>query len=406
MKQKLNFNNTLKQTFKLNQTIINSLDFLKIDNNELAKLINEALQTNPFLETHNFYNQQDNNYLESISAPSSLSDDLYKQLLTISFSYDKQIMSFLIDSLNNSGFLSYSENEYLDSLNISKNDFYYHLRILQSLEPIGVGAFDIIDSICIQLKHLHKEKTCQLLKKHKNTILSYNYQKIQDATHLSKIEIDQLFNDIRLCNPYPCSQYNNEHNNYITPDIEIYIEDQQIFIQPVNQPNVVVNNVLYNAVKNNDTMRDYFKNASFIVENLTKRNQTLLMITNELVRIQQGYFLYGDELQPCTLSNLARICGYHESTISRTVNQKYYMFNNEVYPLKNLLVSKTNSGDSSDAIKKAIIDIIHHENKYKPFSDENIVEQLEKLDLYCSRRVISKYRKQLNIPSSSKRKRR
>lgn len=405
MKQKFNYNQTLKQTFQLNQTMINSLDFLKIDNNELAKLINDALQTNPFLETHSFYNQQDDNILENIFVPSSLSDDLYKQLLTISFSYDKHIMSFLIDSLNNRGFLSYSEDEYLDALNISKKDFYYHLHILQSLEPIGVGAFDIIDSICIQLKHIHKDKTYHLLKKHKNIILSYNYQKIQDVTHLSKIEIDQIFDDIRLCNPYPCSQYSSDHSAYITPDIEIYIEDQQILIQPINQPNVVVNNDLYNAVKDNDRMKEYFKNASFIVENLTKRNQTLLMIANELVKIQQGFFLYNDELQPCTLSDLARICGYHESTISRTVNQKYYMFNNEVYPLKNLLVSKTNSGDSSDAIKKAIIDIIHHENKYKPLSDESIVEQLEKLDLYCSRRVISKYRKQLNIPSSSKRKR-
>ena len=405
MKQKFNFNQTLKQTFKLNQTMINSLDFLKIDNNELAKLINDALQTNPFLETQGFYNKEDDKFLESISSPSSLLVDLYKQLLTISLSYDEHIMSFLINSLNDKGFLSYNESEYLETLKISKKNFYYHLDILQSLEPTGVGAFDIIDSICIQLKALNKNKTYHLLKKYKNTILTYNYQKIQEITQLNKTEINQIFDDIKLCNPYPCSEYNFESDVYISPDIKIYIEDQQILIQPVNQPNVVVNNDLYNAVKDNDKMKEYFKDASFIVENLTKRNQTLLMITNELVKIQQGYFLYNDELQPCTLSDLANICGYHESTISRTLNQKYYTFNNEVYPLKNLLVSKTNSGDSSDAIKKAILDIIHHENKSTPLSDESITKQLERQDLFCSRRVISKYRKQLNIPSSSKRKR-
>lgn len=174
--------------------------------------------------------------------------------------------------------------------------------------------------------------------------------------------------------------------------------------------NIYSNKYLFNLLINKMllimiTMKKYFKEATFIVEYLTKRNQTLLMIANELVKIQQGYFLYNDELLSCTLSDLATLCGYHESTISRTVNHKYYMFNNEVYPLKNLLVSKTSSGDSSDAIKKAIIDIVNNENKNKPLSDENIVEQLQKLDLYCSRRVISKYRKQLNIPSSSKRKR-
>lgn len=405
MKQKFNFNQTLKHSLQLNPSMIHSLDFLKTDNHELSQLINEALQTNPFLETRGSYKQQDDYFLENISVPLSLSDDLYKQLCAISFSYDKNIMSFLIDSLNHKGFLSYTEKEYLDILKISKKDFYYHLNILQSLEPVGVGAFDMIDSICIQLQSMHKEKTYQLLKKHKNIILSYNYQKIQDITHLSKVEIDQLFDDIRLCNPYPCSQYNNNIDHYMIPDIEIYVEDSQIIVQPINQPDVVVNSNLYNIVKDNEKMKEYFKNASFIVENLTKRNQTLLMIANKLVNIQKGYFLYNDELQPCTLSDLANICSYHESTISRTVNHKYYMFNHDVYPLKNLLVSKTNSGDSSDAIKKAIIDIIHHENKEKPLSDEGIVEQLEKLDLYCSRRVISKYRKQLNIPSSSKRKR-
>lgn len=138
-------------------------------------------------------------------------------------------------------------------------------------------------------------------------------------------------------------------------------------IEPINQPNVVINNDLYDAVRDNDKMKEYFKEATFIVENLTKRNQTLLMIANELVKIQQGYFLYNDELQPCTLSDLAQLCGYHESTISRTVNQKYYMFNNEVYPLKNLLVSKTNSGDSSDAIKKQLLILSTMKIKRNPY---------------------------------------
>lgn len=404
MKQKLNFNQALKQTFQLNQTMIHSLDFLKIDNNELVKLIHDALQTNPFLEAHHLYDQQDNHYLENISTASSLTDDLYKQLLTVSFPYNQQIMSFLIHSLDDRGFLSYSENEYLDALKISKEDLYSHLNILQSLEPMGVGAFDIVDSICIQLKAHNKNKTYHLLKEHKNTILSYNYQKIQEQLQLSKIEIDQLFNDIRACNPYPCSEYHFDDHNYITPDIEINIEDDQIIIQPINQPDIVVNDHLYKAVKEHDKMKEYFQEATFIMENLTKRNQTLLMITNELVKIQQGYFLYNDELSPCTLSELAQLCGYHESTISRTLHHKYYLFNNEIYPLKNLLVSKTSSGDSSDAIKKAIVNIVNNEDKSKPLSDENIVKQLEKIDLYCSRRVISKYRQQLNIPSSSKRK--
>ena len=78
----------------------------------------------------------------------------------------------------------------------------------------------------------------------------------------------------------------------------------------------------------------------------------------------------------CTLADLAQKCGFHESTISRTLHHKYYRFNNEVYPLKNLLVSKTLSGDSSDSIKKAIVLLIHNEDKQKTLNDEAIVSKL------------------------------
>ena len=151
-------------------------------------------------------------------------------------------------------------------------------------------------------------------------------------------------------------------------------------------------------------MKDYFNEAHFLMENMTKRNQTVLIVANALVNIQSGYFLYDDELYPCTLSQLASETGFHESTISRTLNNKYYSFNGEAYPLKKLLVSQTASGDSSDSIKKAIVELVDDEDKEHPLSDNQILKKLEELELHCSRRVIVKYRQQLNIPSSTKRK--
>ena len=406
MKQQLNYNQTLKQTFKLNQKMLNSLDFLKLDNNELNKIIDDALQSNPFLEGQSQTYYQHDQFIENISTMPTLQSDLYKQLLTCPWTYDHKIMSYLIESLNEHGFLSYSKEDYIQALQITEATFDQHLHILQSLEPAGVGGQDTIDSVCIQLKKLNKLDAYNLMKQYKDIILTQNYSQIEKRTKLTKKEIDTLFNDIRLCNPFPCSFYEpQDYKNYVSPDIEILIENNQIIVQPTNQPNLMLNNNLYEAVKANLQMKEYFQEASFILENLTKRNKTILMITNQLVRIQKGYFLYHDELIPCTLSDLASACGFHESTVSRTLNQKYYLFNNEIYPLKTLLVSKTISGDSSDSIKKAMITIIENEDKTCPLSDEAIVARLAEIDLYCSRRVISKYRKQLMIPSSSKRRR-
>ena len=160
----------------------------------------------------------------------------------------------------------------------------------------------------------------------------------------------------------------------------------------------------YEKVKKDENMKAYFNEAHFLMENMTKRNQTVLIVANALVNIQSGYFLYDDELYPCTLSQLASETGFHESTISRTLNNKYYSFNGEAYPLKKLLVSQTASGDSSDSIKKAIVELVDDEDKEHPLSDNQILKKLEELELHCSRRVIVKYRQQLNIPSSTKRK--
>lgn len=405
MKQSFSYQQTLKQTLSINQKMLRSLDYLKVDNIKLQELISHALQQNPFLEYQT--NTQVNdvlNYLENISKKPSLKEELYKQLCTVTQDYEETIIQYIIESLDDKGFLSDDIQTYLQDLHIDEETFNKHLEIVQSFEPAGVAARNSIDAICLQLKRKQYIKAYSLMKKYQDIILSQNYNHIASTCHMDKKEIEELFKQIRSCNPFPCSDYTNVSNIYSSPDIMIDIEDDQVFITPINQPNIMLNDSLYQAVKTHPEMKEYFQEAHFILENLTKRNQTILMIANELVNIQEGYFIYHDELKPCTLKDISIRCGFHESTISRTLHNKYYLFNNEIYPLKHLLVSKTSSGDSSDAIKKALVLLIHNEDKSYPLSDEKIAKELENMDLYCSRRVIAKYREQLRIPSSLKRK--
>ncbi len=326
------------------------------------------------------------------------------QLSACTRPYNEDLMDYLIESLDDSGFLSYPIDQYLTDLDIDRELLDAHLDILRSFEPNGVGAADAIDSILIQLKNNNKTKSYTLFRDYQDVILTQNYSLIKQKTGLKKEEIDHLFYEIRSCNPFPCNMYSSSQDDYISPDILIEVEDSNIMITPINQPELIVNDLLYEKVKNDENMKSYFNDAHFLIENLTKRNQTVLFVANALVDIQSGYFLYDDELYPCTLSQLASKTGFHESTISRTLNNKYYSFNGEVYPLKQLLVSQTASGDSSDSIKKAIVELVDSEDKEHPLSDNQILKKLEELELHCSRRVIVKYRQQLNIPSSTKRK--
>ena len=404
MKQKMQYIQTLKQTLKLNQKLLKSLDFLTDNIDDINKVVQQVLETNPFLELKSPKNYDTQQFIESISNKRSLKDDLYLQLSACTRPYNEDLMDYLIESLDDSGFLSYPIDQYLTDLDIDREMLDAHLDILRSFEPNGVGAADAIDSIIIQLKNNNKTKSYTLFRDYQDVILTQNYSLIKQKTGLKKEEIDHLFYEIRSCNPFPCNKYSSSQDDFISPDILIEVEDSNIMITPINQPELIVNDLLYEKVKNDENMKSYFNDAHFLIENLTKRNQTVLFVANALVDIQSGYFLYDDELYPCTLSQLASETGFHESTISRTLNNKYYSFNGEVYPLKQLLVSQTASGDSSDSIKKAIVELVDSEDKEHPLSDNQILKKLEELELHCSRRVIVKYRQQLNIPSSTKRK--
>lgn len=245
MKQKMQYIQTLKQTLKLNQKLLKSLDFLTDNIDDINKVIQDILETNPFLELKSSKNYDNQQFIESISNNRTLKDDLYYQLYAYTQPYNEDVMTYLIESLDDSGFLSYPIDQYVSDLHIDQDTLDTHLDILRSFEPNGVGAADAIDSILIQLKNNNKTKSYTLFRDYQDVILTQNYSLIKQKTGLNKEEIDHLFYEIRSCNPFPCNMYNTSHDDYVSPDILIEVEDSDITITPVNQPDLMVNDILY-----------------------------------------------------------------------------------------------------------------------------------------------------------------
>ena len=270
MKQKMQYIQTLKQTLKLNQKLLKSLDFLTDNIDDINKVVQQVLETNPFLELKSPKNYDTQQFIESISNKRSLKDDLYLQLSACTRPYNEDLMDYLIESLDDSGFLSYPINQYLTDLDIDREMLDAHLDILRSFEPNGVGAADAIDSIIIQLKNNNKTKSYTLFRDYQDVILTQNYSLIKQKTGLKKEEIDHLFYEIRSCNPFPCNMYSSSQDDYISPDILIEVEDSNIMITPINQPELIVNDLLYEKVKNDENMKSYFNDAHFLIENLTR----------------------------------------------------------------------------------------------------------------------------------------
>ena len=163
MKQKMQYIQTLKQTLKLNQKLLKSLDFLTDNIDDINKVIQDILETNPFLELKSSKNYDNQQFIESISNKRSLKDDLYYQLYAYTHPYNEDVMTYLIESLDDSGFLSYPLDQYMSDLHIDQDMLDAHLDILRSFEPNGVGASDAIDSILIQLKNNIKLKPIHYL---------------------------------------------------------------------------------------------------------------------------------------------------------------------------------------------------------------------------------------------------
>lgn len=402
MKQSLRMTQKLKQTLHLSLSMKQALDILKMNQSDLISCIEDFVNANPVIEytpsvdMHQYLN-------EALSQKVTLKEELYMQLHTTQEKYDEKIANFIIESLNEKGFLSYSFAEYIKLLNIDTATFKKTLSIIQSFEPSGVAAQNSIDSISIQLKQQYLLDAALIWDNHQDALVKHNIEQIAKKTNLSKEQVLECIDDIRSCDPFPCRNYKTTEDVVLIPDFEIVIIDDEIQIIPKQIGHIYIDDELKHTSISNE-LKDYFAEAYYFVDSLNKRNKTLLQMANELVHIQKNYFLFNDERKPCTLQDIANKSGFHESTVSRTLSNKFYLFENEVYPVKSLFVSATKQGSSKDAILKALKKFINEEDKTNPLADYELVEKLSDLELYVSRRAIAKYRDQLHIPNSKMRK--
>ncbi|NBK97556.1 MAG: RNA polymerase subunit sigma-54 [Erysipelotrichia bacterium] len=402
MKQDLLLKQKLNQTLHLSLSMKNALDILKMDQSDLMECINEIVANNPVIE---YTPSADIHQLiqETMTCEKTLNDDLYLQLHTCQKPYDEKVAHFIIESLDEHGFLSYSVKQYCDELCISKQKLMKHLALIRSFEPAGVGAINSTHSIILQLQRQYLSEAEDIFTNYQKELITKDYSAIAKAKHLDLAEVLAYIDDIKECDPFPCRNYQKQHDKLIIPDFEVVVHRDEIEIIPKQIGHIAIEDEL-ETMKTNPALKDYFQEAYYFIDSLSKRNKTLLVMANELIHLQRNYFLYHDELKPCTLMDIAEKCHFHESTVSRTLSNKYFMFQKEVYPVKSLFVSATKDGSSKDSILKAIAKLVNAEDKKQPLADFEIVKQLAEMELYVSRRAIAKYRKQLHIPNSKERK--
>lgn len=430
----MDLNNTIsqQQTNSLTPKMVEELKILQMSNYELEEYIDNQLLENPLLDNENDEDQslpfetdsyinhdRKKDFTEYTSLPISLRQYLKTQVREMSVSEKlKQIVFYLIENLNEDGYLATSVEEASSDLSIPAERVNQALKLIQRLEPAGVGARTLKECILLQLRRKNKvdQNIINIIKNHLMPLAHRKYSEICAKTGLAKKEVIVIHRLIKNTDPKPGQRFSNE----IKPE---YIEPELI-LQQVNQHFIVLFNYEWNidlklnsvykqmTATDSKELNKYLKakihKANEIIRAVNQRKKTIIDVATYIMNYQSEFFKEGyKKLKPLTLKMVAENVGLHESTISRTVNGKYIQTPKGIFELKYFFSSQFTSSDSSHSstyIKKKIETIINEEDKSKPLSDEQIKKLFEMAGIKVARRTISKYREELQILPSNMRK--
>jgi len=358
----------------------------------------------------------------------TLQDHLTWQMQLTPFSdSDLLIATAIIDSIDDSGYLTTSCESILESLSpeiegLELDEVLVVLKRIQHFDPVGVAARSTQECLQIQLQHLPKatpwlNEALMILELHMDLLGNRDYRTLARKTKLKETQLAEIMRLIQSLEPRPGNQIEDSQAQYIVPDVYVKkIAGQwRVSLNPDCDPNLSVNQQYADLCKGNISKTDsqfikgHLQEAKWFIKSLESRNETLLKVSNCIVQQQQPFFEYGDEaMKPMVLNDVAFEVEMHESTISRVTTQKFMHTPRGIYELKFFFSSHvaTESGGecSSTAIRALIKKLVSAEITSKPLSDNKITQLLEDQGIQVARRTIAKYRESLGIPPSNQRK--
>lgn len=360
----------------------------------------------------------------------SIQDYLLWQMRLTPFSdIDRMIATAIIDSIDESGYLTTSLDDILLSVNndemaepVELDEVECVLKRVQLFDPIGVGARTPQECLLIQLRQFDEQtpwlsEARGLLENYSDLLSSKDYRTLMRKSRLKEDELREALKLLQTLNPRPGSTLITKEPEYVIPDVSVYKKAGRWVVE-LNQdslPKLSVNSqyaAMSRSAKNSsDTqyIRAHMQEAKWFIKSLESRNETLLKVANCIVQQQIGFFEHGPEMmKPMVLNDVAEMVEMHESTISRVTTQKYMHTPRGIFELKYFFSSHvaTEAGGecSSTAIRALIKKLVAAEKPNKPLSDSKIADLLADQGIMVARRTIAKYRESLSIPPSNQRK--
>jgi RNA polymerase sigma-54 factor len=358
-----------------------------------------------------------------VSAETTLADWLREQLvLAIADPARRMIGQYLIDLVDESGYLSADLAAVAEKLGTSVNEIEAVLTILQGFDPAGICARDLAECLALQLKERNRfDPAMQALITRLDLLAKRDFSALKKICGVGDEDLADMMAEIRHLNPKPGLAFGSAIVQPIVPDVFVRAAADGGWIVELNSdtlPKVLVNQTYYtrvSATTRGDAEKSYLadclQNATWLVRALDQRARTILKVANEIVRQQDAFFARGvQHLRPLNLKTVAEAIGMHESTVSRVTANKYMATSRGIFELKYFFTSAiaaAHGGEahSAEAVRHRIKQLIDGESAADVLSDDTIVEKLRAAGIDIARRTVAKYREAMRIPSSVQRRR-
>lgn len=368
-------------------------------------------------------------YPQLAAARTSLRDHLCEQLVGMQCTQrDRALVHTLIGALDDDGYLDSSLEEIREllppALAVEPEELATALKLLQSLDPVGVGARDLRESLLLQIDRgeaarSHAPGVVRLARaivdEHLPALAAHDFARLRRALHCDDEALRDAHALIRRLEPRPAAAYGGDEAGYVVPDV-IVRRGRNGWVATLNPdvlPKLRINNAYAQILKRNrggnGGLAGQLQEARWLIKNVQQRFDTILRVAQAIVDRQRAYFSHGAvAMRPLVLREIAEALGLHESTVSRVTTQKYMLTPFGIVELKYFFGSHvaTDSGGSasSTAIRALMKELFAGEDPAQPLSDGHVAELLASQGFVVARRTVAKYREALRVPPVAQRR--
>jgi RNA polymerase sigma-54 factor len=439
----------LRQHLTLTPQVQQALKLLQMSALEFAQEMEEALTSNPFLEENqdvpvaqreasaaeeivlpqdsysgsssNSGEREQEDWGGAAEASPTLQQHLREQLMISSMSErDRALAGMIIDSLDDDGYFKATFEELAAlvpaELDVQADDFGAALKLVQTLDPAGVGARTLEECLCLQLHALPEDTPCRdvalaMCRGNLQLLGNREWARLQHAVGCDEETLHDARDLIRSLDPRPGHRFGAPEARYVVPDVIVKKSRERwvAVINPASLPRVRINRSYADAASQrgngaNPSLSRQLQEARWLLRSIEQRFNTIQRVADAIVARQRGFFEYGEvAMKPLTLKLIAGELGLHESTVCRVTNSKYMATPRGLFEFKHFfsrrLATENGGAASATAVRAVMKELINAEDPKAPLSDAELARLLAQQGLRVARRTITKYRALMRMPS-------